>query len=109
MLQTTISMLQVLTLFLCCIVLSLLIVAMLVGADRLRRQPKERTVQDIGKLFGGAPIATELGQFMPSGPKAPPGVTMEELQWAREEGATNDTEAATLIAENRRSMNEVKG
>ena len=82
----------------------MLMVATLVGVVRLRKGQKAPEMKDLGKLFGGAPIATELGQFMPSGPKEPAGVSMEELQWARENGAVNDTEAATLIADHRREV-----
>jgi len=57
-----------------------------------------------GVTTGGVPIATELGQFMPRAPKAPFGVTSEELEWARENGAQTDAEAAELIFENRRTM-----
>ena len=109
MLQILLSILQMLTLLFCCAALSLLIWVTLVGVGRLRKEQPEHLITDIGKLFGGAPIATELGQFMPKGHKEPVGVTMEELQWARENGATDDTEAANLIAENRRSTGEVKG
>lgn len=83
----------------------MLLVLGLVGVRKLMKEPERLpiAVRDT-KLFGGAHIATEIGQFMPSGPKEPHGVTAEELQWAREQGASNNDEAADLIAEHRRSM-----
>ena len=83
----------------------------LAGAKRLFKRPAGDVFDNepakrpsAGVTTGGAPIAAELGQFMPRPTKTPFGVTNEELEWAREQGAKTDAEAAELIFENRKTM-----